>query len=132
MTGGAFLWRGFVEEYSLAFDRAGQLVASFAANILMSSLQWKRSPLVMVKQRWLPLCTVVTLGARRDRSLGKLSTMDVLVAFLTSRRRGFEVHIDQTRLLIGWLVAIHACCGPMRANQRKGSLGVIETCQLLP
>ena len=83
MTGGAFLWRGFVEEYSLAFDRAGQLVASFAANVLVRPLQWKCRPLVMVKQRGLPLCTVMAFSARSDTTLGELPAVDVLMALLT-------------------------------------------------
>ena len=127
MTVGAFLWGGLVEKHGLAFYGSGQLVASFAADVLVRPLQWKCSPLVVVKQRWLPPSAVVALGAGRDSALGKLCGVDVLVAFLTLRRRGVEVHIDQTRLLVGWLMAIHAGGSPMRANQGEGSLGVIET-----
>ena len=127
MTGSAFFGRGHVEEHGLACDGAGQLVASFAADVLVRPLQGKCGPFIVVKQRWFPPSAVVALGAGRDSTLGKLSAVDVLVAFLTFRRRGLEVHIDQTGFLVRWLVAIHARGGPMRANQREGSFGVIET-----
>jgi hypothetical protein len=54
------------------------------------------------------------------------------VAPLTLRRRGFEVHIDQTCFLVGRFMTIHACGGPMRTRQREGSPCVIETRQLFP
>ena len=127
MTVGAYPRGGLVEEHGFAFYSAGKLVASFAADVLVRPLQWKCSALVVVKQRWLPPSAVMALGAGRDSALGKLSAVDVLVAFLTFRRRGPEVHIDQTRFLVGWLMAIHAGGGPMRTNQGEGSPGVIET-----
>lgn len=83
MTGGAFLWRGFVEEHGLAFNGASQLVASLAANVLVRPLQRKCRPLVMIKQRWLPLCAVVALGAGRDFGLDELPAVDVLMTILT-------------------------------------------------
>jgi hypothetical protein len=86
----------------------------------------------MVKQRWFPLCAAVALGAPRDTDLDELPTVNVLVALLALRRRCFEVHVDQPGFLIGRLVAIHASCGAMRANQRKGSFGVIEPFQFFP
>lgn len=46
----AFLGRWFVEKYGLALDGASQLVAPFAANILVRPFQRKPSPLVMVEQ----------------------------------------------------------------------------------
>lgn len=81
----------------------------------------------MVKQRRLPLCAVVALGARRKSALGELPAVNVLMAFLTFRRRGFEVHIDQAGFLVGWLMTVHAGSAAMRTDQREGSFGVIET-----
>lgn len=119
MTGGAFLWTGFIEKHGLAFDHPSQLVAPVATNVLVRALQWKCGPLVMVKQRGLPFCAVVALGAGRYLALGKLPAVDVLMTVLTFRGRSFEVHVDQTCFLIGGLVAVHASGGPMRAQQRK-------------
>ena len=83
MTGGAFFGCGFVEEHGLAFDGPRQLVASFAANVLVRSLQRKRGPLLMIKKRGLPLCAVVALGAGCESALGELPAVDVLVTLLT-------------------------------------------------
>ena len=127
MTGGAFRWSGFIEEHGLAFDGARQFVATFAANVLVRSLQRKCGPFVVVKLRWLPLCAVVALGAWRHSALSKLPTVGVRMAFFTSRRRRFEIHVNQTDFLIGWLMTIHASGCPMRTNQREGGAGVVET-----
>lgn len=126
MAGGAFPGGGFVEKDGPAGYGPGQLVASFAADVLVRALQGKCSPLIVVEQRGLPASAVVALGAGRDSALGKLSAVDVLMAFLTLRRRGLEVHIDQTRFLVGWLMAVHAGGGSMCAQQGKGSFRVIE------
>ena len=127
MTGGAVFWSGLVEESVFAFNGAGQLVASVAVNVLVRLLQGKCRPLVMIKQRWLPLCAVVALSTRRNSALGELPAVNILMAFLTFRRRGFEVHIDQTGFLVGWLMTAHAVCAAMRTDQREGTFGVIET-----
>lgn len=127
MTGSAVLWGRLVEEHGLAFNGAGQLVAQFTANVVVRPLQRKCSPLVVVKQRGFPLCAAVALGTGRHSAIGELSAVNVLMAFLTSRRRRFEVHIDQAGFLVGWLMTVHAGGSPMRANQRERSFGVIET-----
>lgn len=90
-------------------------MAPLTANVLVGSLQRELGSLVMVKERRLPLGAVVTVGARRNPGLGKLSPVDILVAILTSRWRGLEIHVDQTGFLVRRLVAIHAGRGAMRA-----------------
>ena len=127
MTGRAVLWGGSVEEHGLAFDGACQLVTCVTTNVLVRPLQWKVSPLVVIKQRWLPLCAIVALGARRDSALDELPAVNVLMALLAFRRRRFKVDIDQAGFLVGRLMAVHASGGAMRAKQREGSFGVIET-----
>ena len=64
VTGGAVFGCGLVEEHGLAFDDAGQLVASFAAHVLVRSLQRKCGPLVMVEQRRPPLAHCCGIGRR--------------------------------------------------------------------
>ena len=126
VTGDAFLGCGFIEEHGLAFDGAGQFVAFCAAHVLVDSLQREISPLVVVELGWLPLRAVVAFGARSDPALGELFAVDVFVALLAFRRRYLEVHVEHPSLLVGWLVAVHASRGPVRAKQGEGSLGVIE------
>lgn len=126
VAGGAFPGGGFVEKDGAAGYGPGQLVASFAADVLVRALQGKCGPLIVVEQRGLPASAVVTLGAGRDSGLGELPAVDVLVAFLTFRRRRLEVHIDQTRFLVRRFMAVHAGGGSMCAQQGKGSFRVIE------
>lgn len=121
------VFRGrFVEQNGLVVDRTGQLVASVTADVLVGFLQRKFSPLVMIEKGRLPFGAVMTVGARRNPGSGKLSTVDVLVAILTFRRRGLEIHMDQARLLVRRPVAIHASRGAMRSQQGEGCLRMIE------
>ena len=83
VTGRAVFWSRLVEKYGLVFNGAGQLVASFATDVLMRPLERKCSLLVMVKQRRLPLCTVMALGARSGTTLDELPAVDVLMALFT-------------------------------------------------
>lgn len=89
-------------------------MAPVTANILVGTLQRKFGPLVMIEEGRLPFGAVMTLGARRKPSPRKLSTVDVLVAILTFRRRGLEIYMDQPSFLVRRLVAIHAGGGSMR------------------
>ena len=126
MTVGAFFGRGLIKQHWLAFDHAGQLVAAFAAHVLVHSLQRESGSLVMVEQGWPPLRTVVAFRTGRDLAPGELLAMDVLVALLTSGRRRFEVNVEEASLLIGRFVTVHASRGPMGAEQGERSLRVIE------
>lgn len=83
VAGGAFLRSRLVEEDGFAFHGTRQLVASFAANVLVCALQREIGPLVMVKQRGLPLCAVVALGAGCEFALSELPAVDILVTLLT-------------------------------------------------
>lgn len=126
MTVGAFPGGGLVKQDRLAFDDAGQLVASFAAHVLVHPLQRESGSLVMGEQRWPPPRTVVAFRTLRDLALGELFAVDVFVTLLASGRRSFEVNVEEPGLLIGRLVTVHASRGPMGAKQWKRSLRVIE------
>ena len=83
-------------------------MAAFAAHVAMHSLQRKRSPLVVVEQRRLPLGAVMALCAGGHSGLGKLFAMNVFVAILALGRSRFEVDTAQPGLEVGRLMAIHA------------------------
>lgn len=89
-------------------------MAPVTANILVGTLQRKFGPLVMIEEGWPPFGAVMALGARRNPGLGKLSSVDVLVAILTFRWRSLEIYMDQPSFLVRRLVAIHASGGSMR------------------
>lgn len=59
----------------------------------MRTVQWKRGPSIVVKNRRLPLRRVMAVRTRRDPVLfGKLTGMDILMALLTLFGGGLEVH----------------------------------------
>ena len=132
MAGGAVLGSGFIEEHSFGGNDFGQLVAFRAPHVLMSAAQRKLRPLLVIEKRRLPLHTVVTLRAARNIAFRELLPVDVLVAFLTLHRRGFEIHVDQFCFEVGRFVAIGASGRAMRSRQRKFRLGVVEARKLFP
>jgi hypothetical protein len=101
-------------------------MTSVAADVLVGSLKRKFSPLVMIEKGRLPFGAVMTVSARRNPGFGKLPAVDILVAILTFRRRGLEIHMDQARLLVRRPVAIHASRGAMRSEQGERCLRMIE------
>ena len=132
MTRRAVFRRGLIEENCLGSNRASQLVAFCATHSLMRAPQGERRPLLMVKQRRLPLHAVVTFCAPRHVSRRELLAVDIFMAVLALRRRRFEIHIDQLPSQIGWFVTIDAGRRPVRPQQRKLRLGVIESRDFLP
>lgn len=86
----------------------------------------------MIEQRRLPLVAVVAGNAAGHPIRRELLPVDVLMAAFTFGRRRLEVHIGQLRLHIRWLVAIRARRRPVRPNQHKIRLSVIEPRQLFP
>ena len=86
----------------------------------------------MVKSRGFPLRAIVAIGARRDISLRKLTTVRVRMALLAFQRSLREVRVDQLCPQIGRLVAIHAGHGAMGAHQGKLRFRMIKAGQVLP
>lgn len=121
-----------VEEHLLAFDHPNLFVASYAANVLVQALQGKRSPLVVIKQRRLPLRAVMTINARSHAILGELLAVNVFVAVLALGGRGREVGGDKLGFHVGRLVTIDAGGGLVRAHERVRSLRVVEARKFLP
>lgn len=68
----------------------------------------------------------MTFRALRIIPCGELPSVDVFVAVLAMRRRGPEVDIHQLGFKVRRLVTIDASCRPMRPQQGKFRLGVIE------
>jgi len=129
---GAVFRSGLIEEDGFSDDNPRQLVAFRTAHVLMRATQREFGPLVVIKERWLPLVAVVTFNALRDTSLGELFPVNIFVAVLALGGSGFEVHIDQLRFQTWRLVAIDAGCHTVCAEQREPGLGVIESRQFLP
>ena len=126
MTGGAVLRSRLVEEYGFALDHAGQCVAALAAHVAMHPLQRELSALVMIKQRRLPLRAVVAIGASGHPVFRELLAVDIFMALLALGGRGLEIHVDQPGFQVRWLMAVHAGCGAMGADQREGGIGMVK------
>lgn len=94
-------------------------MALFATCSLVGALQRERRSLVMIEQRRLPLRAVVARYAIGYTVLGKLFSMDILVALLALGRRGLEINVGQLGFHVRRLVAIRAGSGPMRTDQRE-------------
>lgn len=132
MADRALLGRGLVEQHCLSLYQPGQFVTVSAAHILVRSPQRECCSLVVVEQRRLPPGTIVTLCTTCYVRLGKLPAVDVLMALLTLGWRSFEIDVDQLRFQIRRLVACNAGSRPMRTEQRKLRLRVIESGNFLP
>src|SRR5438045_1879913 len=61
VTSSAVFRRGLVEQNGFSVDDFGQLMALWAADILMRPAQRESGPLLVIEQRRLPLHAVVTL-----------------------------------------------------------------------
>ena len=128
----AVLGSRLVEQNRLGRNNPGRLVTLGAAHILMSAPQRERRPLLMVKQRRLPLRAVVALGAMRNIRNCKLLPMDVVMAVFAGGRRRFEVDVDQPGFEIRRFVAVFAGRRAMGSQQRKLRFRVIEAGDVLP
>ena len=116
MAGRAIFRSWLVEEHSLGGHHFRQFVTLHAAHILVRTPQGEFRPLLVVKQRWLPLHAGVALRAQCSVRFGELLSVDVLVAVLALGWCGFEVHIHQFGFQVGRLMAIDAGRRPMCAQ----------------
>lgn len=113
MTGRAIFRSGSVKQNRFTVDVARDFVASRAAYVAMSSLQWKIGSLIVIKERGFPFRGVMAIGAGCLVAFRELPAVNVEVAQLAFGRRGFEVHVHERSFEVGRLVAIHARHGPM-------------------
>ena len=113
-------------------DDSNLFVASNTADVLVQTLQGKRSPLVVVEKRRLPLRTVVTIHASSHAILLKLLAMNVLVAVLALDGRSREVSGDELGFQVGRLVAVDAGRRLVRAQERERRIRVVEAREFLP
>jgi len=91
-------------------------MAALALHVAMDAAQRERGALVVIEQGWLPLGAVMAIGTGRDRILGELLAVDVLVTVLTLLRRRLEIHMEQVGFQVRRLVAIDTGGGPVRSN----------------
>jgi hypothetical protein len=123
---------GAVEKNGFPGHRSYQFMATFAARIAMRALQSEGGPLVMVEQRRLPFCAVVTFRARRRSRSRELRAVDVLVACLAFRGCCLEIRVDQIDFWIRRPMAANAGSGQVSAEQREGGLRMVEAREFFP
>ena len=128
----ALLGRWLVEKHLLVFDHANLFVACLTADVLVLTLQGKRSPLVVIEQRRLPLRAVVTFDTRGHAILDELLAVNFRVAILTLGGSGSEIGSDELSLQVGWLVTIDAGGGLVRSEQWERRLRMVEARKLFP
>ena len=69
----------------------------------------------MIEKRWLPLRSVVAIGAGSNTAgIGKLRPVNVLVALFAFARSRLEIHIHHARFKVWRFMTVDACCAPMR------------------
>lgn len=86
----------------------------------------------MIKKRWLPFHAVVALGTTSGLSLGELLSVYVLVALFTLRGCGLEIYIKEPGFEVRRLMTADTRRSPMRSQQRKTCLGMVESGQFFP
>jgi len=103
-----------------------------ALHILVGPAQREGSPFIVIKQGRLPLHAVVAVRARSVLTFGELLSMYVLVAVFAQHGGGLEIHVCQLGFKVRWFVAIDAGGRPVRSEQRKLRLGMVESRDFLP
>ena len=127
MAGFALTRGGLVEQDFFAIQFAGQLMTGLAPHISMYTLEGEIGAVVVVKQRRLPLRTVVAVGAGCHSSrIRELPAVNFFVAILTLNGGRLEVRLGQPGTQICRLVAIDAGGGPVSADQLERGGRVIE------
>lgn len=121
---------GLVEEDEVPIHGFLQGVASGAGNILVSAFQGERRLLVIEEGR-LPSVAVVA-GSAVVRLRIELPCMRVLVTLAAIFAGIAEVNMGHGQFHVRRLVALGACHGAMRADERKIRGCVVELCQVLP
>ena len=132
MAGRTIFRSRLVKQHCLRVDDARQLVTLSAPHALVCPAQGERRPGLVVKQRWLPLGAVVALGASCHVSLGKLLSVNILVAVLALHGRSLEIDVEHLGFKVGRLVTIDAGGRAMGTKERELGLRVIESGKLFP
>ncbi len=132
VAGRAILWCGLVKQHDFRFDGSREFMTLGTTHVLVRSTQRELSPLLVIKQRWLPLHAVVAFGTTGHARLRELLPVDVCVAFFALGRRRFEVHINELGLEIWRFMAIDARRGAMRTKQWEFRLRMVEARQFFP
>ena len=108
-------------------------MAVVAAHVDVRSLQRKLRTAGVIECRRLPLSDVVTTVAVSNfLRLRKLPAVHFLMAVLALRRSGAEIYVNQFSFHRRWLVALATFHRPMRSQQRKLRLGMVELRQIFP
>ena len=106
---------GSIKHHVLAGHYARQLVARFTGHILMSALNRKCRPGIVIKVGRLPPIHVMATGAIRDVSAaGKLPSMRIRVAAGALHRRRLKVHVFQRSFQVWRTMAISTSDSSMR------------------
>lgn len=130
MAGFATRRSRFVEKHEFAVYRLAQGVTGGAGDVLMTSFQ-RECRLVVIEERRLPLVRVVASGAAVC-PLAELIGVGILVAAGTACGRFGKAHVDHRQLQVRRPMAICACHGAMRPQQRELRPRMIEFGQVIP
>ncbi len=122
--------RGLVKQNISSIHRLLKSVTGGTSHILMSTLKWKDS-LIVIEQRRPPFVGIVTrcavIGAR-----AKLIGVRVFVALAARHGGFFELNVHQGQLHVRRLVAVGAGNGAMRTYQGKPRARMIELDDVVP
>ena len=126
----AFVRRVLIDDDFFVRHQFGLIVTLGARHIGMSACQWEMSFGVVIECRGNPARGVVAVAAVRSVILSdyKLSVVCIFVAGFASLRRSLKTQLVGG----GGFVAISACHGAMRSEQREFCFRVVEAVDVRP
>ena len=133
MTSFAFSRRRLVEEHGLPIHLAGDFVTIVTSDIPVSTLERKRSALVVVKLRGLPACRIMatrTVGG--VFTSGKLAGVGIVVTSRAVFRRGTIIDIFQTGLQGRRTMAVGAGYAAVSAEKGKFRFRMVKAVEFFP
>jgi hypothetical protein len=132
MATNALAWRRFVKKNSLSTHHSILLVTEITINLHMGPLQGKICPFLMVEYRGLPFLRVVTLVAIRVVRPWELACVNIFVTSRTAYGGCAERHFVDLSSRLAWLVTILALHFDVGAEEREGSLRMVEARKIGP
>ena len=133
VTGFALSWCRLVEKHGLPFDLASKFVTIVTSDIPVSTLERKRSALVVVKARGLPACRVMATGTVGGLFAGgELAGVGIGVTSGTVFRRGSEINLFQAGFERRRAMAVGAGYAAVSSEERKFCFRMIKAVKFLP
>jgi hypothetical protein len=133
VAGFALSWCRLVEKDGLPLDLAGNFVAVVTGDISVSTLERKRSALVVVKLRWLPACRIMATGTVGGLFAScELTGVGIGVTSVTVFRRDAEINIFQAGFERLRAMAVGASYAAVSSEERKFCFRMIKAVKFLP